>query len=113
MVPTGKATGLKGLYLGLIAMKNKLLIIVAIVLTSISTGYSLETTKTTFLGKSISEHGPEIDANSLTEILESSDKYQPRVLTTQKTTFSIQYKGAESLMNEVTRLMGNKKETID
>lgn len=88
------------LVLGKTKMKNKLFIILAIVLTSVSTGYSLEITKT-IGGKPVIEQEPNLNGNVVAEMLPQESSSESSIVTVEKRTFNIEYRGAESLINEI------------
>lgn len=84
--------------------KTKVLMLIAIIVTSISTGYSLETTTTTVQGKPvINAEQAEVQLNPeiVTELL-STDS----VTTTETVKFHIEFKGVETMLNQITRIMG-------
>lgn len=81
-------------------MKNKLFIILALVLTSVSTGYSLEITKT-IKGKPMIEQEPNLNGNVVTEMLPQENSSESSIVTVEKRTFNIEYRGAENLINEI------------
>lgn len=84
--------------------KTKVLMLIAIIVTSTSTGYSLETTTTVVQGKPvINAEQAEVQLNPeiVTELL-STDS----VTTTETVKFHIEFKGVETMLNQITRIMG-------
>lgn len=87
--------------------KTKALMLIAVVVTSISTGYSLESTTTTVQGKPVPKaEQAEVQLNPeiVTEFLPTDS-----VTTTETVKFHIEFKGVETMMNQITRIMGVKQ----
>lgn len=84
--------------------------LIAVIVTSISTGYSLEnttTTTTTAQGKPVpnaEQAEAQLSPEIVTELL-SSDS----VTTTETVKFHIEFKGVETMLNQITRIMGVKQ----
>lgn len=91
--------------------KTKVLMLIAVIVTSISTGYSLEATTTTVQGKPVpkaEQAEAQLNPEIVTEIL---NQEADSVTTTQTIKFHIEFKGVETMLNQITRIMGvNQKE---
>lgn len=90
--------------------KSKVLMLIAVIVTSISTGYSLESTTTTVQGKPVSlkpEQTLPLNPENVTDLLtEDGDSASHSLTTTQTIKFHIEFKGVESMLNQITRIIG-------
>lgn len=87
--------------------KTRFLMLIAVIVTSISTGYSLETTTTTVQGKPVpnaEQAEAQLNPEIVTELL-STDS----VTTTETVRFHIEFKGVETMLNQITRIMDVKQ----
>ena len=88
--------------------KFNVLMLIAVIVTSISTGYSFESSTTTVQRNPISNaeqnNVEEINPEIVTELL-----FTDSVTTTETVKFQVEFKGGEALLNYIARFMGVKQ----
>ena len=81
--------------------------LIAVIVTSISTGYSFESSTTTVQKNPISnaeQNVEELNPEIVTELL-----FTDSVTTTETVKFQVEFKGGEALLNHIARFMGVKQ----
>ena len=82
--------------------------LIAVIVTSISTGYSFESSTTTVQKNPISNaeqnNVEELNPEIVTELL-----FTDSVTTTETIKFQVEFKGGEALLNHIARFMGVKQ----
>lgn len=87
--------------------KFNVLMLIAVIVTSISTGYSFESSTTTVQKNPISnaeQNVEELNPEIVTELL-----FTDSVTTTETVKFQVEFKGGEALLNHIARFMGVKQ----
>ena len=88
--------------------KFNVLMLIAVIVTSISTGYSFETSTTTVQRNPISNaeqnNVEQLNPEIVTELL-----FTDSVTTTETVKFQVEFKGGEALLNQISRFMGVKQ----
>ena len=88
--------------------KFNVLMLIAVIVTSISTGYSFESSTTTVQRNPISNaeqnNVEELNPEIVTELL-----FTDSVTTTETVKFQVEFKGGEALLNQISRFMGVKQ----
>ena len=88
--------------------KFNVLMLIAVIVTSISTGYSFESSTTTVQRNPISNaeqnNVEELNPEIVTELL-----FTDSVTTTEMVKFQVEFKGGEALLNQIARFMGVKQ----
>ena len=87
--------------------KFNVLMLIAVIVTSISTGYSFESSTTTVQKNPITnaeQNVEELNPEIVTELL-----FTDSVTTTETVKFQVEFKGGEALLNHIARFMGVKQ----
>ena len=88
--------------------KFNVLMLIAVIVTSISTGYSFESSTTTVQKNPISNaeqnNVEQLNPEIVTELL-----FTDSVTTTEMVKFQVEFKGGEALLNQIARFMGVKQ----
>lgn len=88
--------------------KFNVLMLIAVIVTSISASYSLESSTTTVQRNPISNaeqnNVEQLNPEIVTELL-----FTDSVTTTEMVKFQVEFKGGEALLNQIARFMGVKQ----
>ena len=88
--------------------KINVLMLIAVIATSISASYSLESSTTTVQRNPISNaeqnNVEQLNPEIVTELL-----FPDRITTTETVKLHVEFKGGEALLNQITRFMSDKQ----